>query len=91
MMKINGLKKKALWENIKCCCIKGDIEHTYPLSKCDHCKFTECWKSVPQKDFTVNDDIVDIKTGKIIKKQTKTVKEITLVRGSFEDVVGWTW
>ena len=90
MMKINGLKKKALWENIKCCCIKGDIEHTYPLSECKHCKFTECWQSVPKKDFTVNNDIVD-KDGKVTKKQTRIVKEITLVRGSFEDVVGWTW
>ena len=60
-MKINGLKKKALWENIKCCCIKGDVEHTYPLSECKHCKFTECWQSVPKKDFKVSDDIVDIK------------------------------
>jgi hypothetical protein len=91
MMKINGLKKKALWENIKCCCIKGDIEHTYPLSECKHCKFTECWQSVPKKDFTVNDDIIDIKTGKVTKKQTRIVKEITLVRGSFEDVIGWTF
>jgi len=90
MMKINGLKKKALWENIKCCCIKGDIEHTYPLSECKHCKFMECWQSVPQKDFKVNNDIVD-KNGKITKKQTRTIKEITLVRGSFQDVVGWTW
>jgi hypothetical protein len=90
MMKINGLKKKALWENIKCCCIKGDVEHTYPLSECKHCKFTECWQSVPKKDFTVNDDIRD-KNGKVTKKQTKTVKEITLVRGSFEDVIGWTF
>ncbi len=90
MMKINGLKKKALWENIKCCCIKGDIEHTYPLSECKHCKFTECWQSVPKKDFTVNDYIID-KDGKVTKKQTRTVKEITLVRGSFEDVIGWTF
>ena len=90
MMKINGLKKKALWENIKCCCIKGDIEHTYPLSECKHCKFTECWQSVPKKDFTVNNDIVD-KDGKVTKKQTRIVKEITLVRGSFEDVIGWTF
>ena len=89
-MKINGLIKKALWENIKCCCIKGDIEHTYPLSECKHCKFTECWQSVPKKDFKVNDDIID-KNGKITKKQTKIIKEITLVRGSFEDVIGWTF
>jgi len=89
-MKINGLKKKALWENIQCCCIEGDIEHSYPLSECKHCKFMEAWKSVPQKDFKVNNDIRD-KNGNVTKKQTKTIKEITLVRGSFEDVVGWTW
>jgi|TARA_R110000796_G_scaffold5817_2_gene21319 hypothetical protein len=91
-MKINGLIKKALWENIECCCTKGNITKSYPLIKCDSCKFTECWKSVPQKDFTVNDDIIDIKTGKVTKKQTKTVKEITLVRGDkLEDVIGWTF
>ena len=89
-MKINGLKKKALWENIKCCCIKGDVEHTYPLSECNHCKFMECWQSVPKKDFTIIEPIMD-KDGKIKKHQTRTVKEITLVRGSFEDVVGWKW
>jgi len=89
-MKINGLKKKALWENIKCCCIKGDIENSYPLKLCLSCKCMECWKSVPQKDFTVNDDIID-KNGKVTKKQTRTVKEITLVRGHIEDVIGWTF
>tara|TARA_R110000796_G_scaffold243490_1_gene366070 strand:- start:288 stop:557 length:270 start_codon:yes stop_codon:yes gene_type:complete len=89
-MKINGLIKKALWENIECCCTKGNITNSYPLIKCDSCKFTECWKSVPKKDFTVNDDIID-KSGKVTKKQTRIVKEITLVRGSFEDVVGWKW
>ena len=87
-MKINGLKEKALWEDIPCCCTKGDIIHSYPLSKCDHCKFSECWESVPKKDFKVNDYVRD-KSGKITKIQTKTVKEITLVRGSLEDVIGW--
>ena len=53
-------------------------------------KSQKSWKSVPQKDFTVNDDIID-KNGKVTKKQTRIVKEITLVRGSFEDVVAWTW
>jgi hypothetical protein len=89
-MKIIGLKKKALWESIPCICIKGDVAKSYPLIKCNSCKFTAQWESVPKKDFTVNDDIKD-KNGKVTKKQTKTVKEITLVRGSFEDVVGWKW
>ncbi len=89
-MKINGLKKKALWESIQCKCNKSDISLMFPLVNCDHCKYKRAWDSVPQKDFKVNDDIID-KNGKVTKKQTKTVKEITLVRGSIEDVVGWTW
>jgi hypothetical protein len=90
-MKINGLIKKARWENIACCCGK-DVMDSYPIKECLHCKFTECWKSVPQKDFTVNDDIIDIKTGKVTKKQTRTVKEITLVRGDkYQDIIGWTF
>jgi hypothetical protein len=88
-MKINGLIKKARWEHIPCCCGK-EIMDSFPIKDCLHCKFDQCWKSVPQKNFTVNDDIID-KTGKVTK-QTKTVKEITLYRGNkYEDVVGWTW
>jgi hypothetical protein len=89
-MKINGLIKKARWENIPCQCGK-EVMNSFPIKECLHCKFDQCWKSVPQKDFKVNDHIIDIKTGKITKKQTRTVKEITLVRGSFEDVIGWTF
>tara|TARA_R110000751_G_scaffold52003_1_gene113564 strand:+ start:142 stop:414 length:273 start_codon:yes stop_codon:yes gene_type:complete len=87
-MKINGLIKKALYENIKCICHKSDIELKYPLIDCKSCKFQKCWESVPKQNFEANDDIRD-KNGKVTKKQTKTVKEITLVRGSFEDVIGW--
>jgi hypothetical protein len=89
-MKIKGLIKKAKWEHIECCCVKGDISKSFPLINCDSCKYQRCWDSVPQKDFKVNDDIID-KNGKVTKKQTKTVKEITLIRGSFEDVIGWTY
>jgi len=89
-MKINNLKKKALWENISCCCKSGDVENSYPLTECNSCKFRECYNSIPKKDFEVNNDIID-KNGKVIKKQTKIIKEITLVRGSVEEVVGWEW
>ena len=90
-MKINGLLKKARWESIPCCCGK-EVMDSYPIKECLHCKFDQCWKSVPQKDFTVNDDIIDIKTGKVTKKQTRIVKEITLIRGSkYQDVIGWTF
>ena len=89
-MKINGLKKVALWESIHCKCHQSDISLKYPLIDCKHCKFQQCWDSVPQKDFKVNDDIID-KNGKVTKKQTRTVSEITLVRGSLEDVIGWNF
>ena len=92
-MKINGLIKKARWEDIPCCCskVKGDVEHQHPIGECKHCKFQECWESVPQKDFKVNDDEYD-KNGKLVKKQTRTVKELWLVRGAkYQDVIGWNF
>tara|TARA_B110000263_G_C15055367_1_gene394921 strand:+ start:247 stop:519 length:273 start_codon:yes stop_codon:yes gene_type:complete len=90
-LKINNSKPKgvALWESIKCCCGVG-VVNSFPLVECSHCRFQKCWDSVPQKNFTVNNDIID-KNGKITKKQNKTVSEITLVRGSFDDVIGWTF
>ena len=47
-----------------------------------------CWDSVPQEDFTVNDDLLD-EDGTVIQERTKTVSKIKLVRGSIEDVIGW--
>lgn len=64
---------------------------SFPIKECLHCKFDQCWKSVPQKNFEFNNDIID-KNGKVTKKQTRTVKEITLVRGDrFQDIIGWTF
>lgn len=89
-MKVNGLIKKAKWESIVCSC-GTEIMDSFPIKDCLHCKFDRCWKSVPQKDFTVNADIRD-KNGKVTKKQTKKVKEITLIRGDrYEDIIGWTF
>jgi hypothetical protein len=89
-MKINNSLDVALWEKIPCKCGK-DIMDSFPIKDCLHCKFDRCWKSVPQKDFTVNADIRD-KNGKVTKKQTKKVKEITLIRGDrYEDIIGWTF
>jgi len=84
-MKINGLIKKARWENIQCCCGK-EVMDSFPIKECLHCKFDQCWKSVPQKDFKITE--FDLK-GKVIGK--KTIKEITLIRGKYEDVTGWTF
>jgi len=89
-MKINGLIKKARWENIPCECGNKIID-SFPIKECLHCCFDQRWKSVPHKDFKVNDDQRD-KNNKLIKKQTRIVKEITLVRGNkYEDVIGWTF
>ena len=89
-MQINGLIKKAKWEHIACCCGK-DIMDSFPIKECLHCKFNQCWKSVPKVDFKTNNDIID-KTGKVTKKQTRIVKEITLIRGDkYQDIIGWTF
>ncbi len=88
-MKINNSLDVARWEKLTCKCNHDDIEQCYPISKCEHCRCQECWDSVPQEDFTVNNDIID-KDGNLIEKKTKTVNEITLVRGhDLEDVIGW--
>jgi hypothetical protein len=86
-LKINNSKAKgeALWEKIPCTCHKGIIMESYPLINCDHCKFDACFKSVPKESFTCNQ--LDHE-GKIIKV---VVKEITLKRGSKEDILGWEW
>ena len=89
-MKINGLIKKALWENIPCNCGK-DVIDSFPIKECLHCNFDQCFKSIPQKNFKVNE--IETKnnkpTGKII---TREIKEVTLVRGKkYEEVIGWTW
>ena len=89
-MEIEGLIEKALWENIPCCCTKGDITNSFPLTKCEHCRCQQCWDSVPQEDFTVNDDLLD-EDGTVIQERTKVVSKIKLVRGSIEDVIGWTF
>tara|TARA_R110000824_G_C15010042_1_gene657211 strand:- start:385 stop:660 length:276 start_codon:yes stop_codon:yes gene_type:complete len=89
-LKINNSRAKgvARWESIKCCCGK-DFTDSYPIKDCLHCKFDQCWQSVPQENYKVNDD-QHAKDGKITKKQTRTIKEITLVRGTrYEDVIGW--
>jgi len=91
-MKINGLIKKARWEDIPCCCIKDDIEHSHPIGNCKHCKFLESFDSIPKKDFKVNNNEINYETGKVIKKQTKTISEVTLIRGpKYQDVIGWFW
>jgi len=83
-LKINNSLDVARWEKLKCSCDHSSVLRTYPISKCEHCRCQECWDSVPQEDFTINDfDENDNQT-------TRTISEITLVRGhDLQDVIGW--
>jgi len=55
-----------------------------------HCKYSKALESVPKENFKVNDDVLD-KNGKVTKKQTRIVKEITILKGSHDDVIAWTY
>ena len=89
-MKINNSLDIALWEKIPCHCKKDDIEKSYPISECVHCKSQDCWDSVPQKDFTIKEYDYD-EEGNVTGNHDKVINEITLVRGKFEDVIGWNF
>ena len=65
-MKINNSLDHARWESIPCCCGK-EVMDSFPIKDCLHCKFDQCWQSVPQKDFTVSDNLLD-EDGTIIKE-----------------------
>ena len=84
-MKINNSLDVARWEKLECKCnMEKEIE-SYPFIKCEHCKCMKCWDSVPKENFKIN--IFDDKGN---KTGTKTIKEITLVRGyDLQDVIGW--
>ena len=88
-MKVNNTIQNNRWKGIPCKCNHDSVETEYPIAECLHCKFQECEDSIPKENFKINDDVLD-KNGKVTKKQTRTVKEITLVHGSkYEDVIGW--
>jgi hypothetical protein len=86
-MKINNSLDVARWEKLECVCNMDKETECHPFVKCEHCRCMECWESVPKEDFKVN-TIND----KGNQTETKTVKEITLVRGhDLQDVIGWTF
>jgi len=84
-LKINNSLDVARWEKVECKCDMNNETKCYPFVKCEHCRCEQCWDSVPQENFKVNTfDDKGNKTG------TRTVKEITLVRGQdLQDVIGW--
>ena len=74
-----------------------DIAEWEKLDK-DSEEYKKCkvaWDSVPKEDFQTKDNIVEYneetEKDELIKEQTKTVSEITLVRGKHEKVLGWSF
>jgi len=83
-MKVNGLVDNPKWKKVLVCTCKGKID------LCLHCKYSKALESVPKENFKVNDDVLD-KNGKVTKKQTRLVKEITILKGSHDDVIGFLY
>ncbi|MEO1943685.1 MAG: hypothetical protein ABGY11_05245 [Candidatus Thioglobus sp.] len=79
-MKINGLKDKPIWHEIKCIC-KHDLEHKFPFVDCTFCKYKQSEDSLPKEDFYTEDK----------KGKQHLISEITIVRGKHDDIIGWTF
>lgn len=92
--KINGIMndKDILWKKLKCKCDKSDIEKTFPLTECIHCKCEAQENSMPRKSFKINEIVLDKNnkpTNKVIQKE---IKEITICRGDkYNEIIGWTF
>tara|TARA_R110000751_G_C13615479_1_gene463889 strand:+ start:172 stop:459 length:288 start_codon:yes stop_codon:yes gene_type:complete len=91
-LKINGLMndKDILWKKLKCKCDKSDIEKSFPLIECKHCKCQAQENSMPRDSFKVNQNEINKdgkETGKVIVKE---IKEITIDREPiYNSIRGW--
>jgi hypothetical protein len=86
-LKVNNLPSNPHWKKVLSCTCHGK-----ELELCQHCKYSACEKSIPSNDFKVKEikKSIDKKTGKIAMVETsRTVKEITIVKGKHDDVIGW--
>ena len=76
------VNEKIQWKKFSCTC-NGKME------KCKVCRYKMAEESIPKKDFIVKQAEFDKKgkpTGKTIDKK---ITQITIVRGSDDDVIGW--
>jgi hypothetical protein len=90
-LKINNLKddSKILWKKMSCTCNKDNVMESHPVKVCLHCKYEICENSMPRKSFTVNEPVLDKDNRFTGKVKTKEITEITIVRGSHDDIQGW--
>jgi len=79
--KINNLKDdtQILWKKMTCTCKKGIVMEEHPVKPCLHCKYTIQQNSMPRKSFIIKD----------AKGKDKVINEISIKRGSHDEVVAW--
>ena len=91
MFKVNNRNENPLYLKIKCKCDKSDIEKSFPLVECIHCKCQQADDSIPDKAFTINDYTYD-KNHKVTSTKKRIVNEITLMNCSkYGSCLGWSF
>ena len=81
-----------LWKSIPChCSHDGNVEHDYPLIECLHCSYEICENSCPTESFIINEQILDKDNKPTGETKQREIKEITLVNGKHDDLIGWTF
>lgn len=80
---------KIKWKKLSCVC-GGSTTTRYPFIECKTCRFQEGEDSMPREPFEVADSELDSK-GKTIKTGVKLVNQITIIRGSLDDIQGWVF
>ena len=88
-LKVNGRHENPLYKQIPCKCDKSNIEKSYPLIDCVHCNCEKADLSIPDKPFTIIENIYD-KNGKFKETRQREITEITLTNCSkYGSALGW--
>ena len=78
-MKVIGLKDKPKWRDILVEDCNGKLE------ECLHCRYSKAEKSIPKTNFTVMEK--DENGNEVLR----TISEIKIIRGSHDDIIGWSF
>lgn len=88
-LKINNKNENPLWKKISCKCNHDSIETEYPLIDCIHCNCEKADNSIPDKPFTITENIYD-KHGKFKETRQREITEITLTNcQKYGSCLGW--
>jgi hypothetical protein len=69
---------KAIW--------KTKFKHDVNNPNCEHCKFGKAENSIPSESFIITDED---KNGKTLPN--KTITQIKIHRGRYDECVGWSF